>query len=130
MGGVLTSILVDSGTAITTIRKSDAEGMRQFSNTAIFEDKEFLTNRTGLNKFGIPSLGKITAELEFGKWKLSNCSLLIVPENQFSLPGRDKFLGLGLQMQQLDPNLHKDLSQLFSKCVYNVTPFLILNKLK
>ena len=30
VGGVLTSILVDSGSAITTIRKSDAEGIRRY----------------------------------------------------------------------------------------------------
>ena len=47
VGGVLTSILVDSGSAITTIRKSDAEGIRQFSNTAVFDDTETLSNWTG-----------------------------------------------------------------------------------
>ena len=99
VGGVQTSILVDSGSAITTIRKSDAEGIRQFSNTAVFDDTETLSNWIGVNNSRIPSLGTITADLEFGKWISPNCSIMIVPDDRPSLLGRDNLLGLGLRMQ-------------------------------
>ena len=74
--------LVDSGSAITTIRKSDAEGIRQFSSTAVFDDTETLSNWIGVNNSRIPSLGTITADLEFGKWISPNCSIMIVPDDR------------------------------------------------
>ena len=49
VGGVSSSLLLDLSSVITTIRKSDAERIRQFSKTAVFEEKECLSNWTGVN---------------------------------------------------------------------------------
>ena len=75
-----------------------------------------------MNISRIPSLGTITADLEFGKWNSPNCSIMIVPDDRPSLLGRDNLLGLGLRMQQMDPDEDKKLTKKFSKCINNITP--------
>ena len=89
-----------------------------------------MTNWTRVNNSRIPSLGTITAELEFGKWKSPNRSLLIVPNNRPSLLGRDNLVGLGVRMQQMNEKFQKDLSQQFSKCIKNVTPLFDSEQIK
>ena len=88
--------LIDLGSAVTFIRKSDAEFVARHSNSAKIVWKEQISQWHGYEKVRIRTLGTVKADLQFGDWKLHNCSIEIVPDDRPTILGRDRMKEIGL----------------------------------
>ena len=106
VGNVGVWFLIDSGSAVTFIRESDAKFVSRHSNSARIHWQEEISQWHGYEHVRIKTLGTLTADLEFGEhpkcWKSPNCSIEIVPDNRQTILGRDRLKELGLRMKLMD----------------------------